>query len=141
MPKEIEGKNGGKLIIWERGESGNPNGRPRRVLKKLEDEIGISFNISLSKEDKFEILESMLELNTKQLDSIIKDDETPAFMVIIAKGLKNDIKTGRTLTLSECLDRFFGKPKQTNQTDMSINVMKEDKESLRKAVEKLIGNE
>ena len=141
MPKEIEGKNGGKLIIWERGESGNPNGRPRRVLKKLEDEIGISFNISLSKEDKFEVLESMLELNTKQLDSIIKDDETPAFMVIIAKGLKNDMKTGRTFTLSECLDRFFGKPKQTNHTDMSVNVLNNDKESLRKAIKKLSNNE
>lgn len=119
MPVRKKQKHGGTLQFWKKGESGNPNGRPRKVLRQLEEKVGIEFGVSLSKEDKFQILESMLEMSLTQLQSIATDKECPAFMVVIANGLKEDIKKGRINTLAECFDRFFGKAEQSSKMDIT----------------------
>lgn len=59
MAKTRKGRNGGTLMVWQRGVSGNPNGRPRRFLSVIEKKIGIDFNVSLSGNDKYQIPESI----------------------------------------------------------------------------------
>lgn len=112
MAKTVEQPHGGKVNQWERGESGNPNGRPRKTLKRLEQLIGIEFNVTLSKADKFAILEAMLEMSGNELAKIGSDKDTPIFMVNIAKAILDDTKKGQVKTLSELMDRFFGKAAQ-----------------------------
>lgn len=100
------------LTPWKKGETGNPNGRPRKVLTKLENQIGIKFNVSLSKEDKYQIVESMLEMSLTELKQVAQDQDAPVFMVTIAKGIADDIKKGRINTVESMFDRFFGRAKQ-----------------------------
>lgn len=121
MPVRKKQKHGGTLQFWQKGESGNPNGRPRRVLHQLEEKVGVQFGVSLSKEDKFQILESMLEMNLTELAAIATDKDCPVFMVTIAKAIKKDIEQGKIYTISELFDRFFGKAKQINETDLTSN--------------------
>ena len=104
---------------WKRGESGNPEGRPRRVLKQIEERVGIEFNVSLSSDDKFQILNSMIEMSLDELRDITTDRSCPVFMVNVARALKRDIENGRITTLSELFDRFFGRPKQTSDVDIT----------------------
>lgn len=104
---------------WKRGESGNPEGRPRRVLKQIEQNVGIEFNVSLSAEDKFQILNSMIEMSLDELRDITTDKSCPVFMVNVARALKRDIENGRIVTLSELFDRFFGRPKQSSEVDIT----------------------
>ena len=84
----------GKETQWKRGQSGNPNGRPRRVLSALAEKVGVDFNVSLSKQDKFTILESMLEMNVSQLKELSSDKTTPAFMVIVSNAIRADVVNG-----------------------------------------------
>ena len=140
-------KQDANLVMWERGKSGNPSGRPRSVLKRLEDQVGVSFNISLSKDDKYQILESLLEMSYADLGKIATDPECPVFIMSIAKGIERDIKNGKTYTVSELFDRFFGRAKQTQevtgaggsplvpQTDYS-NLTPEERLQLLKLVKK-----
>lgn len=104
-------EHGGELQFWQRGESGNPNGRPRKVLRQLEEKIGVEFKVSLSKEDIFHILQSMCELSVDEIKGIAQDKSSPVFMVNIANAIKEDIDKGRTTTLDNLFDRFFGKAK------------------------------
>lgn len=117
----IEGRNGGTLKPWKSGESGNANGRPRRAISKIEKEVGVQFRVSLSKEDKFQILEAMLEMSSNELSAIAKDAECPVFMVTIAKAIKKDHDNGRLNTISELFDRFFGKASQNSNIDVTSN--------------------
>ena len=101
------------LTPWKKGQSGNPNGRPRRVLTKLQKDLKIEFNVSLPKEDKLTLLESLLEMNGNQLAGIINDDQSPIFLVNIANAILKETKAGKTYALNSLFDRFFGKPSQS----------------------------
>lgn len=105
--------------FWKKGESGNPKGRPRKILRQIEEKIGVEFNVSLSMDDKFQILNSMIEMSIDELRDISQDKGCPVFMVNIARALKRDIEQGKINTLSELFDRFFGKPKNISDIDIT----------------------
>lgn len=87
-------------------------GAPKKNLEQLQELIGIQFNISLNKREKYQIIESLLETPLKELKEIVKNEATPVFIVNVATAIKKDIENGRTTTLDSLLDRFFGKAKQ-----------------------------
>lgn len=84
-------------------------------MSELQSRVGIEFGVSLSKEDKYHLIESMLELSIKELESIASDPRTPSFMVVLAKSICMDAKRGRMNTLNDVLDRFFGKATQPKE--------------------------
>lgn len=92
--KVIAGKNGGTLMPWQKGQSGNPKGRPKKVISRLQDKIEQDFKVTLTRADVGQIVRSMMELNLAQLETIAKDKKTPAFMVLIANKIFHDIKHG-----------------------------------------------
>lgn len=115
MAKKVAQPHGGEVQIWERGESGNPNGRPRQVLRLLEEKAAVEFNVCLSKEDKFIILESLLEMPLADLKRIASDTKAPAFLVTAAKAIVSDASKGSINVLLQLFDRLFGKPQQTTE--------------------------
>lgn len=92
------------------GQSGNPAGRPKKTITRLEEVIGQTFSVQLSKSDKMQIIESMLEMSLKQLEVIAKDKETPVFMVMIANAIVGDIQRKNMATANDILNRIYGKP-------------------------------
>lgn len=98
---------------WKKGQSGNPKGRPRKIIGKLEKLIGEEFALDLSKAEKYQILEWALEKNKEELQSIVDDEKQPAFLVCVANSILGDIKNKRIITVEALFDRIFGKPKQS----------------------------
>lgn len=90
----------------------NMMGAPKSTLKQLEEKIGVSFGISLSKGDKFQIIESLLETPLKELREIVKNESAPVFLVNVASAIVQDVQRGETTTLEKLMDRFFGKARQ-----------------------------
>lgn len=87
-------------------------GSPKRNLAQLEEIVGVQFKVSLSKNDKYQIIESLLETPLAELQEIVKNDSTPVFIINVASAIISDTKKGLTHTLDSLLDRFFGKAKQ-----------------------------
>ena len=106
---------------WKPGESGNPNGAPVKTVNKLADMVQRDFGLKLTKGDKFQIIESMLEKSNEELQLIIDDTTSPVFMVSIATAIKNDISQKRINTVESIFDRVFGRPKQTQAIDPENN--------------------
>ena len=90
----------------------NLAGGPKSTLKELEEKIGVSFGIALSKGDKYQIIESLLETPLKELKKIKQDESAPVFLVNVAAAIVSDTKRGETTTLDKMLDRFFGRARQ-----------------------------
>jgi len=100
------------LKHWKPGESGNPAGRPKKIIKRLEEAVGIKFNLELTKTDKYQIIEWCLERNLKELKDLVNDPQSPIFLVNIATAIIGDIKKGQLKTVELIFDRVFGKPDQ-----------------------------
>ena len=90
----------------------NLAGGPKSTLKELEEKIGVSFGIALSKGDKYQIIESLLETPLKELKKIVQDESAPVFLVNVAAAIVSDTQRGETTTLDKMLDRFFGRARQ-----------------------------
>lgn len=109
----------------------NVFGQPKSNLKKLEEMIGVQFDIALTKADKFKIMESMLETPLDELKHIAESKSAPVFIVNIAMAMVKDIQAGRTNTLDSLIDRFFGKARQESvfigdkENPVAMNVTQE----------------
>lgn len=112
------------------GQSGNPNGRPKSALTKLEQALGRQFKVAFTKPDKLQIMESMLEMSIAEITKIMKDPDAPAFMVVMANSIKGDIERKNMKTVDELFARFYGRPgKEAEQqgeqkTDPLLELMK-----------------
>jgi len=103
--------------VWKPGESGNPNGRPRNVLRNLCAEMNIDIREAVPLAEKVQFINRMLEMTLKQLKDIAGDVRAPAWMVMVASAIRSDISAGRMTTLEALLDRVHGRPTQ------AINLM------------------
>lgn len=118
MAKREKQPHGGVLQKWEPGESGNPKGRPRNLLRQIAEAAGVDFSVSISENDKRRIIESMLELSLERLGKIATNKDTPAFMVVIANAIRTDVKDGTMTTVNSLFDRLYGRPAATLNLDM-----------------------
>lgn len=116
----------------KKGEIRNPNGRPKNVLNQLQEMVKIDFGIRLSKADKFQLMEWLLERKPSELRTITKNKETPTFLVIIAKSILKDIEKGQMTNLNLLLDRFFGRPTQSTTTNVNFKPVQENNLDLSK---------
>lgn len=114
MPKRVKQPHGGETHQWLPGESGNLNGRPRKlvssVLKGMKD-VGVE---PVSAIQVAEVMETMLNATKAELVATANDETQPFLVRIVAKELLS--KQG-WFVLSSVLDRAHGKPAQRTSQD------------------------
>jgi len=110
MPREIKGRNGGTLIVPNKGETANPFGRPRKLVSTLS---GIGYTNS-------QINDTMMNIIALTLEEIkqIEDNTTcTALERTIAKAILNGAKKGSLYNLETLITRAMGKPKETSSVE------------------------
>ena len=99
----------------KKGETHNPNGRPKNKLT-LAKEAG------LSKTDIYNVIVSMIGNTAKELHAINDDPSQPIYKSIISSALLQDLKRKQISTVESIFDRVFGKPTQKSNVSGSLTV-------------------
>lgn len=113
------------LIPYKKGESGNPNGRPKKIENVLKDVFLSEYNVKLSKSQTEEIIKNILSKSKSELVELAKNDDLPFWISMIAKKATRDYERGSIHLLELLFDRVYGKPKETvdqNIEAKTINV-------------------
>ena len=120
---------------WKEGESGNPNGRPKKLVSKVLDELKEEGE-QVSKSQVFDIYQIMISLTIPKLKEVAGDESKPALYRILAKEILG--KKGFE-AIEKMLDRANGKPmitqeiKQENTgTGFTIQLPDPDPETLKR---------
>ena len=100
----------GLMDPWQPGQSGNPKGRPRKLLRKVCEELQIDLGPAIPVSDKLEFVNRMLDMPIGELQDIATDPRAPSWMVMVASAIRADIRSGKITVLSELLDRVIGRP-------------------------------
>ena len=119
------GKNGNRLKIVKKGDpSPNPNGRPPKLLKHLNQQLKEKGFEPVKPSQLSEAFEILLNLPEKEIRLISNDLENPYFLRVIAKEIL-DKKTGQ-LAVDNTLNRTLGKPKlQIDHTSLGEKIIPE----------------
>lgn len=101
----------GKETRIKKGEV-RSTGRPAKSYKTICERLGIDYRIRLTKREKYELAEALLEMSVEQLTALANDKRIPVFVTTFAKALIDGASAGNRLAVEALFDRFFGKPTQ-----------------------------
>lgn len=97
----MEGKNGGTLKPFEKGESGNPNGRPKGV------------------KNRSTIAKQWLEVNQKLKNPLTGNEETMSQEDLMTLALIKKAREGDVAAYKALMDSGYGSPvQQIEQTNI-----------------------
>ena len=88
---------------WEKGQSGNPKGQQKKIIKQLEEQIGIEFHTELAKADYKQIIKWILERNDDELRKLAST-ESSAIVRLAVAVVKKAVKSGNMYVLVQLLD-------------------------------------
>jgi hypothetical protein len=114
-----------KETEFKKGQSGNPNGRPKKIETILKEHFLDEHNLKLSKSQVQDMIQVILGKTKKELIELAKNDELPFWVSLIAKKAERDFSKGSIHILDVLFDRVYGKPKEeVSQTIQQIEVFK-----------------
>jgi len=108
-----------------KGETRNPNGRPKKVENVLKEFFLSEYNIKLSSSQTNEIIKGILSKSRSELVELAKNEDLPFWVSMIAKKATRDYEKGSIHLLELLFDRVYGKPKETLEstiTEKSIKI-------------------
>lgn len=123
MPSSEGFKN---LIPFKKGQTGNPNGRPRKFVCLLKD-------MGYTKQDINTTIQNMMAMSISELAEVFKDDNATVLEKTIANAIKRGIEKGTLYSMETLLTRVYGQPKQEIESkndninrNIQVEVIKSD---------------
>lgn len=113
--REIEGRNGGKLKIPEKGETNNPNGRPKKSFALLNDSLKKEGYQPLTKLQLTEAYSLLLSIDEEKIQELA-DDVTQPLAIRLIIGEMTDPQT-RGRAIQDMRNYLFGNA--TTTTDIT----------------------
>jgi hypothetical protein len=110
MAKRIEQEHGGVINNWEKGESGNPKGRPRKYVSLLKEQ---GYKLSEINDS----IQAMMSMTIEELKAVWDNPQATVLEKTVAHAMRKSLEKGSLYSLETLLTRVYGKPKE----QMDIN--------------------
>ena len=105
---------------YKKGQSGNPKGRPKKLVTKILDELKVKGEVVTSN-TVTQVFKVFLSLTLKEVVEISKNKSYPIIYTLTAKAI---IKDGFEV-IEKLLDRANGRPTQMNKQSIDMKVSKD----------------
>jgi hypothetical protein len=102
----------GELHIMEKGETLNPNGRPRKYVSILKLN---GYKLS----EINDTIQIMMAMTTQELLEVFDNSESTVLEKTIANAALKSLEKGDLNSMETLLNRTFGKPKEIVQTEIT----------------------
>lgn len=96
------------------GESGNPNGRPRKYVSLLKEQ---GYKMS----EVNDCIQVMMSMTLEELKDVWDNPKATVLEKTIASAIKKSIEKGSLYSIETLLSRVFGKPKETSDQNITLN--------------------
>jgi poly-beta-hydroxyalkanoate depolymerase len=103
---------------WQVGQSGNPNGRPRKYTTLLKEQ---GYKLS----EINDTIQTMMQMTIDELKEVWDNPDATILEKTIANAMRKSLERGSLYSMETLLTRVYGKPKETQQvsTDSRIEVV------------------
>ena len=108
MPRKIAGKNGGTLVVPNKGETNNPNGRPKKYVTLLKEQ---GYKLS----EVNDTIQTIMSMDMEELKQVWDNPKATILEKTIANALMTSLKKGSLYSIDTLLSRVYGRPKETQQ--------------------------
>jgi poly-beta-hydroxyalkanoate depolymerase len=98
------------LIPFVKGQSGNPNGRPRKYVSLLKEQ---GYKLS----EINDTIQVMMSMDMEELNAVYKNPKATIMEKTIANAMNKSLQKGSLYSLDTLMTRVYGKPKE--QIDMN----------------------
>lgn len=129
MSKEIKGKYGGTLKVWEKGESGNPKGRPKKLVPSMKIDGYKLTEIN-------DTIQSIVSMNIEELKHVYDNPKSTILEKTVANALRKSLEKGNLEAIETLINRVYGKPKENlnveskGETTIKIEIVKNNSSNL-----------
>lgn len=106
MAKKVKQAHGGALLRPEKGETMNPNGRPKKYVSQLADQ---GYKLS----EVNDCIQAMLAMSLEELRAVWDDPRATILEKTIANAMRRSLEKGSLYSIETLLTRLYGKPKET----------------------------
>lgn len=113
MGRLVKQKHGGALWHVAKGETSNPNGRPRKFISQLKKE-------GYKQSEIFDAIQVLISMQPDELEAVKLNPKATVLEITIASAILKSIKNGDLSSLETLLTRIYGKPKE--KVEQEINV-------------------
>jgi len=114
--KKVAQKHGGAIVHAEKGETANPNGRPRKTINSVNKELEEQGIKPATANEIKDIYLRLINMEMAELKSLVEDLKQPALIRIVGKKILSD--KGFDI-IDKMLDRAIGKAQQA--VDVTTN--------------------
>jgi hypothetical protein len=115
MAKRIKQAHGGELKVLQKGETANPNGRPRKYVSQLRDQ---GYKLG----EVNDCIQAIMSMDMSELKSIWDNPKATILEKTIANALMTSLKKGSLYSIDTLLTRVYGKPKETSDVTMDQRI-------------------
>jgi len=103
------------LIPFQKGTSGNPNGRPKKYVTLLKESGYNMTEIGLT-------IRTMLAMNIWELKEVFDNPQSTILEKTVAGAMRKSLEKGSLYSIETLLSRVFGKPKETSDVKQDTEI-------------------